>query len=653
MSANPHKSFIRLGERRSREAQKVFRLASQLYRDARKFEQEGYKKKATMFYKKADRLLVKAGKSGALLGPEKSQRNPIPEIEIYEVKDYSKSPPAPLGLFSYRAGQRMFGTRRWTLIVTGRDVHKVQAVRRYDLERDVTVDAEGRKINANSVKPKHLKRRARDVYYSFHGRGSRLYVGLYRKLAALERAPDTPKNRAAIERTKGMLARAGQAIERWETAKAYPKKLPNPNTNGIIETAAGLQALEYLGGKVKPGPKPRYANPTYYYDEDFDDTLDEGAELGSRMARALGHTERERRARPRPFLVSYYSPTRDKRVEFMRPIIAHSAAEAKRQAKAMVTNEKKPANFVAREMNPQIKTKASAVCYGCGKVVRRGSQAVSTYHERFGAKVFHPKCYAKAEREAANPEEHWTVALRQIAGDTTKVRLLAKGLLARDRTEYDRLTTVRSLGIEDGTPEGYRAYQGAGHLLAGTVGLLAEKSRKDVNRWVSLVRRTKQVKRESVVGPTENPTAREMSERFNGHASGQVRQLKISEHALSRDMSRAGKLVFLKLKAQSKQLRIPGAMVCIDPKTERLWIAGDRTPLLNQRAKPGEMLDFGEIDQICYETTKRHVGDGRRSEYVHTFGEDGGRKPRLRIDSEGMPVIAGGGYKIDTRGIVN
>jgi len=120
--------------------------------------------------------------------------------------------------------------------------------------------------------------------------------------------------------------------------------------------------------------------------------------------------------------------------------------------------------------------------------------------------------------------------------------------------------------------------------------------------------------------------------------------------AAPKNTARAGKLVFLKVAGRS--LRIPGSMVAIAP-NGKLWIGGDHAPLFNTKAKPGEGLDFGEVSHICYETAKAHIENGERVEYVHEFGEDGGKRPHLIIDHEGMPILRGGDYKIKAEGIVN
>lgn len=147
----------------------------------------------------------------------------------------------------------------------------------------------------------------------------------------------------------------------------------------------------------------------------------------------------------------------------------------------------------------------------------------------------------------------------------------------------------------------------------------------------------------------KNPSVKELSERFNGNASGAIHTGKAANGAPS-NLSRAGKLVFLKV--AGKTLRIPGATVAIAP-NEKLWIVSESSPVFQRRAPKGQALDYGEVQAICYDTAKSHIGGGKRYEYEHAFGENGGKKPHLLVDDEGMPILRGGDYKIRAEGIVN
>lgn len=159
----------------------------------------------------------------------------------------------------------------------------------------------------------------------------------------------------------------------------------------------------------------------------------------------------------------------------------------------------------------------------------------------------------------------------------------------------------------------------------------------------------KRMKYHGSAKPIKNPSITVLSKTFQGDADGSVQE-EYAASAAPKNLARAGRLVFLKV--AGKTYRIPGATVAIAP-NNKLWIVGSRAPLFNTKAKPGEGLDVGEVSHICYETAKKHIGDGKRYEYVHEFGEEGGRRPHLIIDHEGMPILRGGDYTIKAEGIVN
>ena len=70
------------------------------------------------------------------------------------------------------------------------------------------------------------------------------------------------------------------------------------------------------------------------------------------------------------------------------------------------------------------------------------------------------------------------------------------------------------------------------------------------------------------------------------------------------------------------------------------------------RANPSS-TDMGEIDKVVYEAAKPHLGKAhaKSGPYVHSFGEEGGSRPHLRIDGEGLMHITGGSYTIEAEGI--
>lgn len=176
---------------------------------------------------------------------------------------------------------------------------------------------------------------------------------------------------------------------------------------------------------------------------------------------------------------------------------------------------------------------------------------------------------------------------------------------------------------------------------------LSGKERQAATKLILHAKR--ELRRRGQATAKQNPSVQAIAEKFQGRASGAVREYKAASVAPS-NLARLGKLVLIVV--EGRTIRIPGAMACVDTK-EKLWIVGNRAPLFTVKAKPGQRINYGFIDRIVYDTAKAHIGNGKRYEYDHHLGEDGGRKPELHVDHEGMPVIVGGDYKITKAGIVN
>lgn len=116
-----------------------------------------------------------------------------------------------------------------------------------------------------------------------------------------------------------------------------------------------------------------------------------------------------------------------------------------------------------------------------------------------------------------------------------------------------------------------------------------------------------------------------------------------------RDLKECGKMVDLKL-AGGKTVRFPGGNARLCHKGNRLYLTGARFRKPNP---PGE-VDYGEIARICYHADKPHLEhDTKARPYEHKFGEDGGIRPHLVIDAEGLPIISGGSYRVTPEGIVD
>lgn len=100
------------------------------------------------------------------------------------------------------------------------------------------------------------------------------------------------------------------------------------------------------------------------------------------------------------------------------------------------------------------------------------------------------------------------------------------------------------------------------------------------------------------------------------------------------------------LKLVGKKLEFGGkALLCADGR-KKLHIAGVRFKA------PGQESDMGEVRSVTYRSDKPHIETGVL-DYVHKFGEEGGKCPKLIIDTEGYPYFEGGSYTIDADGIIN
>lgn len=86
---------------------------------------------------------------------------------------------------------------------------------------------------------------------------------------------------------------------------------------------------------------------------------------------------------------------------------------------------------------------------------------------------------------------------------------------------------------------------------------------------------------------------------------------------------------------------------------KQMWITGTTVAQPNSALKDHEIEPIGEIDKIVYHAFKPVVGDDKPEYYIHELGEWSGEKPILAADKNGFPVIYGGNYSIEARGIVD
>ncbi len=64
----------------------------------------------------------------------------------------------------------------------------------------------------------------------------------------------------------------------------------------------------------------------------------------------------------------------------------------------------------------------------------------------------------------------------------------------------------------------------------------------------------------------------------------------------------------------------------------------------------GPIVELGELTVVEYRTKKGR--DRAQVDYVHKMGGVGSARPMLCMNGEGKLLIVGGGYRVETRGIV-
>ena len=403
----------------------------------------------------------------------------------------------------------------------------------------------------------------------------------------------------------------------YHYARAMELEMEGKDLQARIEAVKGRKLMRraHASGKFTDGPVGKLPNPK-------GDLSWEAAEKLGILKRAGITKPSTQPAQPRLFTVTWHSSLKNKRVGFIRPIAADNKSDAITQARAMIDNDPKAKAFLAREMKRNGIVEAAA-----------GLQAL----EYLGGKVKRTKV---GRAPKFNPKRHGSRDALGVwhADAVENPRTLLANRYRVTGTQRRTKFYLKPDGLATGFPES--AMEFAGPDSAQRAANKENASKVWGFKW-KIERFTKPV--------TANPSVTEVSRMFQGEANGAITRKDAPDSAPA-DLARIGRFVFLKLD-NGHTLRIPRAMVAADTKG-KLWIVG-KGPLLSRKAHVGERLDYGEIAAICYDTAKSHIGGGKRYEYVHDFGENGGKRPRLLVDHEGMPLISGGDYKIEARGIVN
>lgn len=143
---------------------------------------------------------------------------------------------------------------------------------------------------------------------------------------------------------------------------------------------------------------------------------------------------------------------------------------------------------------------------------------------------------------------------------------------------------------------------------------------------------------------------------FTGREATTTTEMPVS-HLAPQKLDKLGDLVEIRLTDGRKLQFNPQARknkVWLTAANRRkMWIVGTRIAKPNPNLKDHEIEEIGEIDKVVYHEFKPIVGDAKPEFYIHELGEWSGNKPILAADKDGMPVIHGGNYSVESRGIVD
>jgi hypothetical protein len=189
-------------------------------------------------------------------------------------------------------------------------------------------------------------------------------------------------------------------------------------------------------------------------------------------------------------------------------------------------------------------------------------------------------------------------------------------------------------------------------FAAGSSGILSALQIKELLKKRGPKRR-KVAKRNA---PKTNPKPAKIPHRrtfamFQGRAATTAKAVPVSRHAPAR-LDQLGDLIELKLNS-GRLLKFPGKKFKLCAAHGKLWIAGGKFAKPNPQSKANGLDAIDAIDHVVYGTYKPHHGDHKYTHYIHKLGEESGHLPTLAVDRDGFPVIRGGRYKVEARGIVN
>lgn len=161
-----------------------------------------------------------------------------------------------------------------------------------------------------------------------------------------------------------------------------------------------------------------------------------------------------------------------------------------------------------------------------------------------------------------------------------------------------------------------------------------------------------------------NPAARKLYEEFQGRKSSEMKPMPVSRLANGKHLDQLGDLVEIILesgrtinltKTRNGKPHYPFKLTGEKKRNGKfqLWITGGKFAKPNTGINENAVVIVEPIHEITYGTRKPHLGDDAYTHYFHQLGEESGITPELGVDVDGYPVIKGGNYAIEARGIVD
>jgi hypothetical protein len=472
----------------------------------------------------------------------------------------------------------------------------------------------------------------------------------------------------------------------------HPLEVMSHLAMGLTGIHTGLSLRDYFKAKRRRRRVIAVENPGAPNEWTFDDldldSLDDAMKLGSAQARALGKSSRAAERAPKLFVVTWHSKKRDKRTGFIRPIPAHNAQAAIKQAKAMITNDKTVSNFVAEQVQANsdqwVKWQKAAAKRAAAES-RTYKRARDLYvqakkKESNGDTKGARRLYTQADRmlrradrsgnnvagpigRLPNGVSEYDRAVDAIENEIRRVKTELKrdGVTAISKPNIKQL--IRTPGLTISVGAYHRAFDEAFSRVFRSFNQRGGKA---------LMYRT---------NPGASAAVNDFSKMFHGRANGAARDVIVSRRVRQKNFARLGALPYIKMVHRPRGHSDPRhacgeCAIVLNPSRAFLmatpsqpyrlvlggadvWRAGKQLRAAFLRENPAKTngdVKLGRAEVLFYRTAEKHSNSGVPILYYHPTAEETRRnadRPFVCVDTDGMLYLQGGRYHIDERGIIN